>query len=207
MSANTKEKKPLLRRPWVIAVGVIVVIGNALSFFDEDESAKISNNSGTTQERSEVIDDPVANSLVDGAVFEIDSIKARYDESEYAAMIGKPLCDGAICLSIKNYQSFCEKASGVTTDSIYGITMYDSVTKYLIDNASFDGADVTWETFTTTAGERAGRCIVTVSASGMYEGSSRRDSAKAQVHRFTVVDGQVLVSAAYPTYTNYILKE
>jgi hypothetical protein len=40
MSANIKEKKPLLRRPWVIAVGVIVVIGNALSFLTKTKAPK-----------------------------------------------------------------------------------------------------------------------------------------------------------------------
>lgn len=157
--------------------------------------------------------------IVDGAEFYIDS-DANYENQitkygeyaetkwrEYSSKLRKPLCDDAICISISDYQYLCEKATGVTKKSIDGITMYDSVTKYLIDNASFDGAEVEWETFTTTDGERAGRCIVTVSASGLYEGSSRRDSAQAQVTRFAVVGGDVLVATAFPTYTNYVLKK
>lgn len=188
-----------------------------------NEGASNENNTNTTRSSSAVVigSTRLDGLIVDGAEFIIDD-DANYENQldkyadkqyakskweNYTSKLGKPLCDGAICLSIGDYQYLCEKADGVTKSSIAGITALDSVTAYLIENGKFEGADFEWETYPTTKGERAGRCIVKVTASGIYQGSSRRSSAQAQVRRFAVIDGEIIAAYAYPRYTDFILRE
>jgi hypothetical protein len=103
--------------------------------------------------------------------------------------------DRTVCVSDADYKTMCLSASGGSKMASSVLTIYNSRASYLLSNGNVDELTVAWKD-----GYKYG-CRLKLEVSGLYRGSSARESVEGGVTTFVFnQEGKLLAHHASPSY-------
>lgn len=167
----------------VIIIGIIVVVA-ALQYFTNTEkvapSSLAKNSDGKTPAEA-----PVVSQMV-GA-----SNQAEWQVGKEYYFEKKGTCQNSeqtVCLDVPNYEKACKSARGVTKGALVTLAndleVRNGNKKYgdLVRGGSMSASGIMWD-------NSAQRCIFTAEFSGLYSGTSSRETISGYIWLFIVPNG------------------